>query len=241
MTIVDLAGADGVADTSTTLRGYLARPPRGGPWPGVVVLHEAFGLNDVVQRQADRLATTGFLALAPDLYSDGGARRCLVATMRALVSGTGRAYRDIEASRRWLATAPECTGKVGVIGFCMGGGFALLTAARGFDVSSVNYGMAPKDLDAAVRDACPIVASYGHRDRWLRGTAGKLAAALDRAGVPHDVKEYPDAGHSFLNDAPAGPRPLRPIMRVLVGAGPDPEPAADAWRRIDAFFRDHLV
>ncbi|HKT04836.1 MAG TPA: dienelactone hydrolase family protein, partial [Rugosimonospora sp.] len=200
MGIVDLSTATDVTGTSAELRGYLAEPPGGGKVPGVVVLHEAFGLNEVVQRQADRLAAAGYLALAPDLFSDGGARRCLVATIRSMQAGQGRAFADIEACRRWLAAQSRCTGRVGVIGFCMGGAFALLVAGRGFDASSVNYGVLPRRLDPVVREACPVVASYGARDRSLRGAAAKLEAALERAAVPHDVKEYPAAGHSFLND-----------------------------------------
>jgi carboxymethylenebutenolidase len=111
---------------------------------------------------------------------------------------------------------------------------------RAVAVASVNYGHLPRDLDGALRDACPVVASYGGRDRGLRGAAARLAAALDRAGIPHDVKEYPAAGHSFLNDAPSGPLPLRPVMRALIGAWPEPASAADAWRRIEAFFGEHL-
>jgi carboxymethylenebutenolidase len=73
----------------------------------------------------------------------------------------------------------------------------------------------------------------------LRGAAAKLERALERAGVPHDVHEYPAAGHSFLNDSEAGPGWMRPLMRVS-GAGPEPESARDAWARIEAFFADHL-
>ncbi len=235
---VDLTGRSSTLDGSQPLHGVLATPAGDGPWPGVVVLHEAFGLDDVMRRLTSRMADAGYLALAVDLFSAGGTRRCLVSTMRALFTGRGRAFADIEAARGWLIDSPSCTGKVGVIGFCLGGGFALLTAGAGFDAASVNYGKLPADVDKAMAGACPIVASYGGRD-VLRGSARKLEAALERADVPHDVKEYPSAGHSFLNDAEVGPRLLRPLERV-VGIGPEPVAAADAWRRIDAFFSLHL-
>lgn len=121
----------------------------------------------------------------------------------------------------------------------MGGGFALLTARTGFDAASVNYGQLPRDLEAAVTGACPVVGSFGARDFTLRGAATRLDAALTRAGVVHDVQEYPSASHSFLNDAENGPRLLRPLIRIT-GMGPEPAAAADAWRRIEAFFATHL-
>jgi len=91
----------------------------------------------------------------------------------------------------------------------------------------------------ALAGACPIVGSYGGRDRSLKNAAGKLEDALAKAGIVHAVKEYPTSGHAFLNDAENGPRPLRPLFRVA-GIGPDPAAAADAWRRINEFFTAHL-
>ena len=227
---------------ATTLPGdvkaHLAVPPVGaGPWPGVVVLHESFGLNDDIRQQADRLAAAGYLAVAPDLYSAGGAWRCIRATFTALTRGHGQAFDDIEAARTWLAAREDCTGRVGVIGFCMGGGFALLTAARGFDASAPNYAHLPKDLDGALRGACPVIASYGAKDRTLRGTAAKLEDGLRRAGVEHDVREYPDAGHSFLNRHDLGPGGA--LLRVA-GIGYHEPSAEDAWGRILRFFEGHL-
>jgi len=78
----------------------------------------------------------------------------------------------------------------------MGGGFALLTVHSGFEAVSANYAFLPKQLDDAMADACPVVASYGGRDRALRGAAATLDDALTRAGVVHDVREYPEAGHA---------------------------------------------
>jgi carboxymethylenebutenolidase len=123
----------------------------------------------------------------------------------------------------------------------MGGGFALVAASgHGFEASSVNYGMLPQDLDDDLRGACPIVGSYGGRDHSLTGATQKLEDALTRVGVVHDLKEYPTAGHSFLNDAESGPAVMRLLTKRILGAGPEPLAAADAWSRIDAFFQEHL-
>jgi carboxymethylenebutenolidase len=99
--------------------------------------------------------------------------------------------------------------------------------------------MLPKDLDD-LAGACPIVGSYGGRDGSLRGAAATLERVLTEHAVPHDVKEYPTAGHSFLNDAETGPALVRLITRPILGAGPDPDAASDAWARIEAFFGEHL-
>ena len=239
MTDIDLSDLAADRDGSQPLRGYLASPAGTGPWPAVVMIHEIFGLDEVMRGHADRLASFGYLTLAVDLFSAGSTARCLVATMTAMMRGRGRAFADISAAHDYLAGSPECTGKIGVIGFCIGGGFALLTANNGFDAAAVNYGQLPRHLDEAVAGACPIVGNYGGRDPSLRGAAGRLDAALNKAGVTHDVKEYPAASHAFLNDAEAGPGVLRPLLRVA-GIGPESESAKDAWDRIGTFFATHL-
>lgn len=239
MTYVDLSAESATAGGSPSLGGYLATPEGQGPFPGVVMIHEAFGLTDQTRRHADRLARAGYLTLAVDLFSEGGARRCLVSTMRSMAAGTGRAFTDIATARKWLAASPQSTGKTGVIGFCMGGGFALLAARDGFDAASVNYGRLPGNLEDALRGACPIVANYGGADRPLKGAAARLESALDRLGIEHSVKEFPGAGHAFLNDADEGPVVLRPLMRVM-GIGPDPDSAPEAWQRIEDYFARYL-
>ncbi len=215
------------------LPAHLTIPPVGpGPWPGVVVIHEVFGVNDDIREQVGRLAAAGYLALAPDLYRGLGKRRCLLATFKALFKGEGQAFDDIEAARAELAGRADCTGRVGVLGFCMGGGFALLAASRGFDAAAPNYGPLPKHLDLS--GSCPMVASYGGRDWELPGAAAKVEAALERAGVAHDVKEYPGAGHSFMGRANSDP-----FLR-FARIGYHPPSAEDAWGRILRFFEEHL-
>lgn len=217
----------------------LARPTGEGRWPGVVMIHEAWGIDDVLRRQVPRLASAGYVVLAPDLLGEGNRLRCMISVVRAMRARRGRPFELIQAARQQLGADEGCTGKVGVIGFCMGGGFALLVGNSGFDVSSVNYGLIPSDLDTVLAGSCPVVASYGGRDKSFAKEVPRLEKALTRLGVAHDVKIYPNAGHSFLNDAENGPRWARPLMRVS-GVGPEPESARDAWQRIEHFFAEHL-
>jgi carboxymethylenebutenolidase len=221
------------------LKAYVAHPRGDGPFPGVVVVMDALGMSDDIRLAADRLGAEGYLAFAPDLYSGRGIR-CVVATLKASRSGGGEAYEDIEAARQWLSARDDCTGRIGIIGFCMGGGFALLSAPRyDFAAASVNYGEVPEDATERLAGACPVVASYGKRDRELPGRAQRLQEALTALGIDHDVKEYPDVGHAFMNRINVGPA-LGPVTK-LVGLNYDHASSEDSWQRILDFFDAHIV
>ncbi|MEJ5946223.1 dienelactone hydrolase family protein [Pseudokineococcus basanitobsidens] len=248
MTTTSVPGPGG-----TTMPAYLSTPvptaDRPGPWPGVVVVHDAFGMSDDMRDQADWLAAAGYVALLPDLYSKDGRTQgwgrvpCVSRTLQQVTRGQGPAFARLEAARVAVAAREECTGAVGVIGFCMGGGFALVLAGRpGWSASSVNYGILPDDdadLDALVAGACPVVASFGGADPILRGGAARVETALERAGVPHDVREYGGAQHGFVTRT-TQVSPLGPVLSRVMGVSHDHEASADARRRILAFFDEHL-
>jgi carboxymethylenebutenolidase len=207
-----------------------------GPWPGVVVIHDATGYTDDLRSIAHRVADAGYTVLAPNLYSRGGPARCIPVVMRELLQQRGRSLEDITAAREFLAAQPDCTGAVGNVGFCMGGQFALLMAPAGFGASAPFYvAPLPRHLDQVLSGACPVVASFGSRDVLGVGAPGKLRRELEKQGVPHDVKTYPGVGHSFANRIP-----LHPLLRI-VGFGYDSDATEDAWRRVFAFFSEHLT
>jgi carboxymethylenebutenolidase len=220
-----------------TMRAYVSRPVGEGPWPGVVVIHDVFGVNRDLRQQCDWLAAAGYLAFGPDLYSPGSTLSCLRSMIVDLRARRGRTFENIDAARSALADHQDCNGRVGVIGYCIGGGFSLLLAPSGrYGASSVNYGDVPSDADTVLAGACPVVGSYGAKDKTLKGRAARLERAVTMNGVAHDVKEYPDAGHGFLNQHDGAPGVLVAVVGRLLGQGYSKEAADDARTRIVTFF-----
>jgi carboxymethylenebutenolidase len=202
--------------------------PEGEPgeeYPGVVVVHEIFGLNDNIRRVADRFAGEGYAALAVDLFA--GRRRVVCAARfinGMLTDSLGHeAIRDLKASLGYLASLPQVDeGRLGAVGFSLGGSFVTAWACTDDRLRAVAsfYGMNPRPLEA-VRSSCPLVGSYPEKD-FTASQAQRLEQELESRGVPHDIKIYPGARHSFFNESRS---------RVH-----DPAASADSWRRTLEFF-----
>jgi carboxymethylenebutenolidase len=238
MARIELQGARG------TMPVYIAEPQGTGPWPGVVIVHDAIGMSSDLRRQADWLAEAGYLAAAPDLFYYGIRLRCLFTTMRQWLKREGPVFEDISTVRTALDARDDCTGRIGIIGFCLGGGFAVLMASGyGFGASSVNYGAVPDDTLEIFEGACPVVGSYGADDRGLHEDPDRMRSALEQLGIPHDIKVYPDTAHSFLNDHDRSEVPAWAVIidkLTFSHSGYVEASARDARGRIVAFFDEHL-
>jgi carboxymethylenebutenolidase len=212
-----------------------------GPRPGVVVVHEAIGLNDDIRRIAGRFADAGYPTLAPDFLAGLGPKPICIARFARGIGqvGRGEPYRRLAAAQAWLASQAAVDGRpIGVAGFCMGGGFALLHAV-GADVAVVApfYAALPKD-DDDLRGVCPVVASYGGRDRLFGAGGDRLETILDDLGVDHDIRTYPSAGHAFMSAHGGCIGRIGPFLPTRNRY--DPIAAEDAWARTLAFFGRHL-
>ncbi len=217
-----------------TLNAALEVPAGEGPWPGVVVVHDAAGLSRDIRNITRRVADAGFLAMAPNLYAGGGPVYCVKTLMREVLARRGPAVDDLLAARDALLDRDDCNGRVGIVGFCLGGGFALALSPMGFAASAPFYPSVLPMYDKLTEGACPIVASFGARDPANIGSGRRLRHHLERKGIPHDIKIYPGVGHSFANEQPG-----QPVLRVT-GFGYDEAATNDAFGRVFAFFDEHL-
>jgi carboxymethylenebutenolidase len=208
--------------------GYLARPEGEGPFPGVVIIHEAFGLNENIKDIARRFANEGYVALAVDLFAGRNHAVCMVRFLGAWLFNSldNSAIHDLKASLTFLSEQSGVDeSRLGAVGFCMGGGFAVCWACTDDRLKAIApyYGTNPWPLKAVAR-LCPVVGSYPGND--LTASSGRrLDVELDRYNLPHDIKIYPGAKHSFFNDT---------IRNYHESA------AQDSWGRVLAFFGEHL-
>jgi len=214
---------------------YVSRPSTPAHVPGLLFIYEIFGMNGEMTRIADDLASQGYAVILPDLFSRGSWFSCVRKVMSELKTGKGQGVQDLIDARNWLAKQSYVDSeRVAVIGLCMGGGFALLLGKTGlFRVSAPFYGQVPLSMEGS----CPVVASYGAKD-WLVADANRLKGELESRRIPHDMKIYSEAGHSFMNHPANG---FVKILGKLTGkTGYQPDAAADAMQRVVNFLREHL-
>lgn len=212
-----------------SIRGYLARPTRRGKHPGVLVVHENRGLNPYIEDVARRLAVANFLAFAPDgLTSVGGYPGDDEKGAKAFGQvDKPKMTEDFIAAARWLKARPDCTGKIGVVGFCFGGGIANTLAVRmGSDLSAAVpfYGSQPSAEDAAKIKA-PLLLHYAALDKRITGGWPAYEEALKANHVTYQAYVYEGANHGFHNDTT--PRY-------------DEAAAKLAWQRTLDFFNKYL-
>ena len=212
-----------------TARGYLSTPESGGG-PGVVVIQEWWGLVPHIKDVADRFAGEGFVALAPDLYHGDVARSPDEAGKLMMALNIGRAERDLRGAVHYLL-GHEATagGRVGTVGFCMGGVLSLYAASKNEQVGAcvVFYGIHPKVEPDLENLRAPVLGLYAERDQFVPPEAVRaLEEKLAAHGKAIETHIYPATDHAFFNDT-------RPEVY-------DAAAAADAWRRTIEFFRRHL-
>jgi carboxymethylenebutenolidase len=207
-----------------TCDGYLAEPPAGTSAPGMVVLQEWWGLNDQIKGVAEKLASQGYRALVPDLYHGKVTLEAAEAShlMTDLDFGDA-ATQDIAGAVNYLK---QGGGKVGVIGFCMGGALTVLSAIlTDADAASAWYGLPPAEAADVTKVRMPLQGHFALQDTFFTPAAVDAAEAkLKAAAVPHEFYRY-DADHAFGNEE---------------GGAYNPEAAAQAWERSMAFFSKHL-
>jgi carboxymethylenebutenolidase len=213
---------------SRQLEGYLARPEGEGPFPGIVVIHEAYGLNENIKDITRRFADQGYVTLAVDLFAGRNRAICMFRVMSGLLlnSLNNRSIHDLKTALTFLAEQPDVdNARLGAVGYCLGGSFAIAWACTDDRLKAIApyYAGNPRPLEAVSR-LCPVVGSYPDKD-FTTKQGQKLDVELARYQVPHDIKIYTGAKHSFFNDT---------------SRSYHESAAQDSWERLLAFFGEHL-
>jgi len=213
-----------------TVHGLLYLPSGPGPHPGLIVIHEWWGLNDWIKQQAQHFADQGYVALAVDLYRGKVATDAETAHELSRGLPQDRGVHDLTSAAAWLSHRKDVDpNRIGAIGWCMGGGFAaqLAVADPGLRAVVINYGSLPTDKTALQGIHAAVLGNFGAQDRGITpDDVHAFQAAMESLGKSVDVKEYPDAGHAFENPNNT--------------AGYRPADAQDAQQRYDRFLAEHL-
>jgi carboxymethylenebutenolidase len=217
------------ADAKGVMDAFFAKPEGLGPFPGVIVIHEIFGLNDNIRQICREFAQQGYAALAVDLFSNRNRAICMTQIFYGIMFRplNNSTLADLNSTFDFLKQTQGVNAeRIGAVGFCMGGSYALQMAvtAQGMKAASVFYGANPKPLDV-VAQACPIMGSYPDKDFTTRA-AHELESKLVNYNVPHDIKIYDKTQHSFYSQQ-------RTPFEV--------EASKDAWQRILKFFGEYLI
>ncbi|MBI2757061.1 MAG: dienelactone hydrolase family protein [Chloroflexi bacterium] len=210
--------------------GYLAKPKDTGPWPAVIVIQEWWGLDAQTKSIADRFASIGYLAFAPDLYHGELAQLGDGDTAMKLVQKYGAtALTDLQSLYDALKKHPDCNGRIGSVGFCFGGRMSLsLGINRSLNAICTFYGGGMQQVfDQLPAIKAPVLGLFGDKDQSIPvGTVEEFDKLLDKIGVEHEVIVYPNSGHAFFRDSDPG------VYK--------PEAAKDAWERVTKFFNKNL-
>ena len=217
-----------------TCQGYLAKPASAagsGPRPGVIVIQEWWGLTPWVQGVADRLAADGYLALAPDLYHGAKASEPDEAQKLMMSLKMDKAALDMSGAYDYLEA--NGSGKVGSVGFCLGGGLSLFIATlKPIDACVIYYGVLPGVQPDLTKIAGPVLGHYAQNDGWASPDAARaLEQQIKDAAKQAEFHIYPDTTHAFMNTSD-------PIEKV--GAAHNPDASRIAWERTLAFYKQHL-
>ena len=212
-----------------TAHGYLALPEQGSG-PGIIVIQEWWGLVDNIKDVADRFATAGFAALAPDLYHGSATKSPDEAGKLMMALNIAETEKDLRGAVDHLLAQPSVRGKkVGVVGFCMGGQLSLFAASKNSAIGACVdfYGLHPNVKPDWAGLKAPVLGLFAENDAYVNPAAvGELQKTLESHGVSADVHIYPAVAHGFFNNT-------RPEVHNAAAA-------ADAWARVLKFFGQHL-
>ena len=219
---------------TVSMKAFVAAPVTNEKRPAIIVIQEWWGLTDHIKDVARRFAAEGYVAIAPDLYTRLGHALTTDPAEAGKLMNTLKqedGLKDLNATVTYIRSVPEVDRtKIGVIGFCMGGSYALLLPCVNAEIKAAVpfYGQVPNPDTPLQKLSAPVLYFYGEDDGWItKADVQRLAAAFKKHGKVGEIKTYPGAPHAFFRDS--DPSVYRP------------EAAKDAWERTKAFFKKHLA